>query len=114
MRRVSKIIKDFDTRNDIVYSERSATAKAVVAAIESRNVVPYKWNRQGTNFETYRNQFRAGVRALEMPLIEACCDHCGQQLCNRSPNCVTASRPPKIEVGCLGCGWMGWVPKDAL
>ncbi len=59
-----------------------------------------------------RINLRNNVRSGKAKAIPVACDHCGTQLVNRHPGVQTASKPPKIRVGCPGCGWLGHLNAD--
>ena len=53
-------------------------------------------------------EIQKGLLRNAMNPIGIACDTCGTELVNRTPNLITLSAPPCIDVGCAGCGWRGY------
>jgi uncharacterized protein with PIN domain len=62
----------------------------------------------GARIAEMRKFLRDQVREGNAPRQGVACDHCGTELVDRQPGAITLSNPPKIYVGCPGCGWIGW------
>lgn len=56
-----------------------------------------------------REDWKEKVRKSMVNRLGIACDHCGTELVDPSPGTVLMSYPPKIRVGCIGCGWSGFM-----
>ena len=60
-------------------------------------------------FLAIREGLRQQVRlpSLSYRRIGILCNYCGTELINQRPGEILLSYPPRIEIGCIGCGWIG-------
>jgi len=56
-----------------------------------------------------REQIRTLLGQGAVIPIDLACDHCDTELVNRRPGWYATAKPPKISIGCPGCGWTGWM-----
>ena len=54
--------------------------------------------------EALREALRASVVTNGALWLRLACDRCGTELCNYAPGDVILTSPPRIRVGCVGCG----------
>lgn len=47
----------------------------------------------------------------EKAWVGVACDHCGNELYNSTPDIVLTTFPPKINVRCPNCGFIGFMTK---
>jgi hypothetical protein len=79
--------------------------KALVAHVRLHPIPRHQEARPDT-----REDIRERLEAGRVHRIGIACDHCRTELVNTDPSIVLAVHPPKIHVGCPGCGWTGYAP----
>jgi predicted RNA-binding Zn-ribbon protein involved in translation (DUF1610 family) len=87
--------------------------RAWVTAVEDQRITLYSSPKDlAGSVERRRDnldRMRSLVRAGETRRLGVACDNCGTELIDRCPGSITASNPPLRYVGCIGCGWIGWM-----
>jgi len=101
--------EDRDDRIKARQDER-ASALAWLTEIEGKDIPLYTSERYGSSREALRDKVRDESPSYNphYSRLGVACDHCGTELINRTPGVLMTSNPPKINIGCIGCGWIGY------
>lgn len=69
------------------------------------------WSSELEELEKFRQKLRKQIRDGFCTRLYLACDNCKTEIVDREPGMMTLSIPPKISVGCPGCGWIGYMAR---
>jgi hypothetical protein len=113
MKTLSEYEAQRKSSEDEYWKGKLERAQKWLSELEEKNIPLYEEKDPRTHYEPDQvESMRRGMRQLiqngRTSGLGVACDHCGTELVDREPGCITLSSPPKLYVGCPGCGWIGW------